>query len=252
MNRKQLVTCLPDLINYYDKLEKYEEQLLARQERHKEIQEAILAGKKPPRKLPKQDIFLKGEGKPEYPVIEDMEDFSRKERILLEKKTLGLYLTGHPLDDYPHLINSYEFDISDIVTGQTGSMKNISFPAVISSLTKKCSKNKKNYAILTLEDTSGRIEATVFPKTWNKLESKVEEDLIVIARGKIECIEQDNEESDPIVKFILNDVSKPNLESMSLESLYYRLSDGTNIKFQPHDKSILSKWIAGRNYLKGI
>lgn len=252
MNRKQLITYLPDLIKYYKDLEKWQEQYDARVIRQKEIETAILKGEKPPRKLPKQDLYLKGEFKPEYPIVEEMEDLSKEERLSLEKKTLGVYFTGHPLDEYPHLLNEYKITISDIINGderiEDGCI--VSFPAVISKITKKCSKAKKDYAVVILEDITGRLETTIFPATWKKLELILEEEQIIIANGKVNLTEQ--EEGASIVNFILNKVTIPNFETISLQSLSYRLCDGSTIEFRPSDKSTLIEWSKGKTYLKGI
>lgn len=250
MNRGQLVKYLPDLMKYYNKLTRWEELRSERIKRQQEILDAVTNGKKPPRKLPKQDLYIKGEGKPELPKIEELEDLTRAERLFFEKKTLGVYFTGHPLDDYPDLLKKYEYTIKDLLEGKVSDKTNVSLPVIISSLVKKCSKKKQNYGILVLEDCTGRIESAVFPKTWTNLEAQLEEGKIIIAHGRINKTEQD--EGKPIIKFVLNKVGNPHLEENTFSNLEYQLSDGTKFVFIPNKKSVMSIWNFAKNYINNL
>ena len=131
----------------------------------------------------------------------EIEDYTSKERLSLEKKISGLYLTGHPLDKYAYTINKvggialsqFDYDIDDetgsvMLKGDIRNGETVNIIAVISEIRKTQTKAKKeDMAILTLEDQSGTVTALLFPGSYAAYKDVIEEDGVyhIIAEAMI-------------------------------------------------------------------
>ncbi|HPU64153.1 MAG TPA: OB-fold nucleic acid binding domain-containing protein, partial [Mobilitalea sp.] len=121
----------------------------------------------------------------------DVEEYSKEELLALEKEVLGIYVSGHPLDDYKEKISknvtgySYDF-VVDEETGKTkvedGSLHIIG--GMITSKTVKTTRNNGIMAFITLEDLFGSVEVIIFPKDFEKYKSILEIDNKVFIRGR--------------------------------------------------------------------
>lgn len=129
----------------------------------------------------------------------DVEEYSKEELLALEKEVLGIYISGHPLDDYKEKINknvtgySYDF-VLDEETGkprvEDGSLQVIG--GMITSKTVKTTRNNGIMAFITLEDLFGSVEVIVFPKDFEKYKTILEIDNKVFIRGKA-TVEEDKD-----------------------------------------------------------
>lgn len=129
----------------------------------------------------------------------DVEEYSKEELLAFEKEVLGIYVSGHPLDDYKEKISknvtgySYDF-IVDEETGKTkvedGSLYVIG--GMITSKTVKTTRNNGIMAFITLEDLFGSVEVIIFPKDFEKYKSILEIDNKVFIRGRA-TIEEDKD-----------------------------------------------------------
>ena len=91
-------------------------------------------------------------------------------------------------------------------------------------------------AILKIEDKSGRIEATVFPKQWNKIKDHIKEDTVNIIRGTVNIVAADSNDVPPIVKIFINEISLVGEDSKTgqIHPLNITLKDTTEIELFPH------------------
>jgi DNA polymerase III subunit alpha len=108
--------------------------------------------------------------------------FSIKQRLTGEKDTLGLYLTGHPLDEYVD-------ELSHVVTDRISYLRPSRELQVIAGLvvSMRAMKNKKGDSMLfmVLDDRSGRIEVSVFADTYRECRDKIFKDAVVIVEGAV-------------------------------------------------------------------
>ena len=235
------------LIAHFKKITTWEERAVRVAEREQEIQDAVAAGKKPPRRLPKLPE------KPEFKNIEPGAPLTRSERLTLERNTLGFYLTGHPLDDYPGLLRNAQFTIADIYDGQTNEKAYVTIPVVISSIVKKRSRKDKIYGTLIIEDCTGRMEVTIFPKSWAKVADNLEEGAVSVVKGQVIREESMVEDAPPIIKMFVNDVRKIQGDlSNQLQSLSMSLQDGTSIVFTPKENQSVESWQRVASYVDNI
>jgi DNA polymerase III subunit alpha len=109
-------------------------------------------------------------------------ELSLKERLRGEKETLGLYLTGHPIDEYEGEIRRFArqriIDLKPARGDQTvaGLIVNL-----------RVMKNKKGdkMGFITLDDRSGRIEASLFAEAFNAAQALLQTDAMVVVEGEV-------------------------------------------------------------------
>lgn len=88
-------------------------------------------------------------------------EFSDSQKLKMEKETLGVYISGHPLDEYENTGTM----IDDLKESEKNSRHQIL--CLIDSVQVKTTKKGQSMAILEVEDQTGRIEVVVFPRSWN-------------------------------------------------------------------------------------
>ncbi|MBP1745014.1 MAG: polymerase subunit alpha [Firmicutes bacterium] len=166
----------------------------------------------------------------------DIREFDKKHLLAMEKEMTGLYLTGHPLDQYERALrNQTSIKISDIVSVEVledddslqadsgvkdGDM--VIIGGIITEVSRKITRNNANMAFVKIEDLFSVIEVVVFPKTYEKCKSLIEEDGIVLVKGRVSIKEDEKpkllcESLDPLLL----------LES---EKLYVQIEEDSMLK----------------------
>ena len=113
---------------------------------------------------------------------------SKKERLEGEKETLGLYLTGHPIEEYADEISG--ICKKRIAQLEPGRGKQIAAGLIVSSRTRR-SRNGGGMAFVVLDDRSGRIEASIFGEVYENYRSKLTKDSIVFVEGEVQSGDYD-------------------------------------------------------------
>ena len=115
--------------------------------------------------------------------LPDIEEAPRRERLQWEKENTGFYITGHPLDDYreklenlPNLASLQEGGVKDKQTLRIGGLvvesKNIT------------TRKGETMCFATIEDYMGRMEATVFPRTYYQYVNLLAPDTPLVLQGR--------------------------------------------------------------------
>jgi len=129
------------------------------------VLEGVGADKK--KNLEGQMSFFGAEEMEQMYELPSMPDFPLKDKLEMEKEVSGMYLTGHPLEEYLPYINSVKLtkfaQIAD--GGAVYDAHHVRCAAVISSVNSKTTKNGGIMAFVGLEDLTGSMEMIVFPKT---------------------------------------------------------------------------------------
>jgi DNA polymerase-3 subunit alpha len=247
-SREQLVENVEAIIDYYKKIKPWEERFTKYNERQKEIEKWELDKQGPkPRKL------VEPKNKPEFPRINMQSSITRKDRLRLEHKTLGFYLTGHPLDDYHNLTKMASYNIEQIQNGEVENKGKISIPVVISKVTEIRTRTGKNMANIIVEDRTGRQEATIFPKAWIKLKEKVIEEAVCVIHGFVECYTTDEEDAKSIVSIIITDLNSVEEDLISsIKTLVYKLIDGSEWSFIPGEEQSEKTWQEANTYINNL
>ena len=133
------------------------------------------------------------EQKEEFDIkLPDVGEYSKENKLMFEKEVLGIYISGHPLEEYESL---WKKNITNLTTDflieeESGEMRaQDGAKAVIGGLISekkiKYTKNEQVMAFLTVEDLVGSIEVIVFPKTYSKYGNLLNEDDKVLLSGRI-------------------------------------------------------------------
>ena len=101
-----------------------------------------------------------------------------------EKETLGLYLTGHPIDRYLTEIKHYYS--SRLVSMQpTGRDKSATAVGLVIGVRVLVNKRGRRWALVTLDDKSARMDVRLFPDDYDKFQDLLENDVILVCSGQV-------------------------------------------------------------------
>ncbi|MGL5635047.1 MAG: DNA polymerase III subunit alpha [Sarcina sp.] len=170
---------------------------------------------------------------------ENINEFPKKVMLAMEKEMTGLYITGHPLDEYKESLKAQtSVEISKLleekrkIDDTTDEMieANISvndgdkvvIGGILSNVSRKVTRNNTLMAFATLEDLSGMIELVVFPKTLERCNSLVHDDLLVVVRGRVSFKEEED------AKILCEEIKI--LENINAAKLYIRVEDTKKAK----------------------
>lgn len=150
-----------------------------------------------------------------YPNINE---FDKRNLLSMEKEMTGLYITGHPLDEYAKSLKIQTTnEISDVLSEHESLDEQIDtsidsynnaelfnknsnklqdndrviLGGILSSVNQKVTRNNTIMAFLTLEDLSGTIEVIVFPKTLDKVKDLCVTDSLVVIKGRVSIKEDE-------------------------------------------------------------
>ena len=132
----------------------------------------------------------------QYP---DVGEFPKEMLLGFEKEVLGIYLSGHPLEEYLEKIkknatvNAMDF-VREEETGNIKVMDNahVVIGGMIAGKTVKFTRNNKAMAFLTIEDLTGSVEVIVFPKDYERFSSFLNEDEKVFVVGHATVEDEQN------------------------------------------------------------
>lgn len=109
-------------------------------------------------------------------IVDDKSEFSLKELLSYEKESLGIYISGHPLDDFADEIRQINYTLSSNFDELDGNSEILSI-GKIEDINSKITKNGNKMGILNILDFSGTFEAIAFSGEFKKVENLTEEDL---------------------------------------------------------------------------
>ena len=148
------------------------------------------------------------EDKKEFEIrMPDVVEFGKEELLGYEKEVLGIYLSGHPLENYREMMEKTisaktsdfqqdeETNLPKVMDGQK-----VIIGGMITDKTIKYTKNNKVMAFLTVEDLVGTVEVVVFPRDYEKSQQFLNEEGRVFIQGRVSA------EDDRASKLILEKI----------------------------------------------
>lgn len=134
-------------------------------------------------------------------------EYEKETKLAFEKEVLGVYLSGHPMEEYEEkwkkniTRTSLDFQL-DEESGRTKVHDGVkeTIGGIIAGKTIKYTKTNKTMAFLTIEDLLGTVEVIVFPKDYEKNRDYLEEENKVFVRGRV------SEEDDAPSKLICESI----------------------------------------------
>ncbi len=112
----------------------------------------------------------------------NVEPWSDRERLAAEKLTLGLFLTGHPIDQYEAELNYFTHGKIGSLQISRGKMEARVAGMVVEIRTRQ-NKHGKTMGFATLDDKTGRLECALFGDTYEQYQELFSKDNLIIAEG---------------------------------------------------------------------
>ena len=170
----------------------------------------------------------------DYP---DVPEFSKDIILSGEKQMLGLYISGHPLDNVRELlekqtnIKTSDFEI-DEETGLVSAVdgRNYTLGGLIESINTRITRKGENMAILSVEDLYGSMEVIVFPQAYEKYRSLLEVNNAVIIKGRAQVSDDESKLIASDIYSMESFVQKGNAESKELWVLFKNQAEYTKNK----------------------
>lgn len=126
-------------------------------------------------------------------------EFPTETLLMMEKETTGLYISSHPMEQYADLSKKLKCDsIGEILKLQNDyninyqDSSSVKIMGIISSVSKKQTKNGDTMAFLSIEDMNGTIEVIVFPKLFAKYGNLLYNGNALLVGGRLSVKEEEN------------------------------------------------------------
>ncbi|MCI6542366.1 MAG: DNA polymerase III subunit alpha [Firmicutes bacterium] len=174
--------------------------------------------------------------------IPNIKEFSKDAMLKYEKEVVGIYLSGHPLDDYIDKFKNYNLNSSMLEveesetdtddseekeeTSYSGNVENdmkVVCGGIITEIRKTVTKNgNREMGFAKLEDLYGTIELTFFPNAYRNLKNMLIEDTMATIKGKLNL--REGEKPTIIVDEIIpwKETQKQEIQEEKKEKLYLK------------------------------
>ena len=131
------------------------------------------------------------------PPLPDVPDFSRQEQLRMEREVTGVYITGHPLDEYEAVLSKLEVDSQALQSlseeadgGMSWDQKLVTMGGIVAERKVKATKSGTMMAFVQLEDMYGLTEVLVFPKVYDRVGHLLTQDAPVLLTGRLSVREE--------------------------------------------------------------
>ncbi len=141
-------------------------------------------------------LFESGEARKEAGVyrMPDCEEYTKDLLLQQEKEVSGLFLSGHPLENYREVIRQFgSTTIQKLLTDENEGLDNqkVILVCIIVNVKYHTTKSNDMMAFISIEDLTGSLEALIFPKVLMEANELVKENSPVILQGRISVKEEE-------------------------------------------------------------
>jgi len=165
--------------------------------------------------------------------LPNLQEFMASDLLMMEKEVMGVYVSGHPLNDYKSVISKNSnaqiggilSSFSENSEGEIADGQMVKVAGIITKIKRKYTKNDAEMAFVTIEDLTGSIEVLVFPKIFYKFEAILKEDSVVSISGRVSA----KEEEEPK---ILMETAIPIDTDITNERLYIKIPASEDKKME--------------------
>jgi DNA polymerase-3 subunit alpha len=117
-----------------------------------------------------------------YEGFRDARPWTTRQRLEGEKETLGLYVTGHPIDDYESELRRF---VPNRIVDLKADHHSQTVAGLVVNLRTMRNKRGDNMAFVQLDDRSARIEVAMFADTFSEYRDKLVKDAILVVEGQV-------------------------------------------------------------------
>lgn len=118
------------------------------------------------------------------PSLPNVADWTDKDKLAGERETIGLYVSGHPLDQYAEKVAQLNSHATEALEGLEKGVE-VKICGILTGVQRRRTKEGKLWASMTLEDRTGALEAMVFSNNFERLSGFLDEDRAVLIRAQV-------------------------------------------------------------------
>ncbi len=133
---------------------------------------------------PQKSLFGTSVQLPAFQLSESSRLVSLLDKLAWEKELLGIYVSGHPLDIYESVARKTKFTIARIKEDPKQGMLLI-LPVLVVLVRAILTKGGEKMAFITMEDTTGTLEAVIFPKLFKQYTTVITSGACLLVKGKV-------------------------------------------------------------------
>jgi DNA polymerase-3 subunit alpha len=153
------------------------------------------------------------------PKFDDSEPWSDLEKLKLEKEVVGVYISGHPLDQHKLELQHFcTVNIDELSSLEELRGRELSFAGIVTSAVQRTTKTGKPFGIFTMEDYSGSVELALFADDYIKFRNFLEPELFLYIKARIQPRFRDdsNLEVKVVQMKLLSEVGNQHAKSLTL------------------------------------
>ncbi len=120
--------------------------------------------------------------------IPRLKEMSKADLLAMEKETMGIYISGHPMDDYrPYLRNTHVVHIGDLMDEESTYQDDqiVSVAGIVQGVKMKTTRNNSMMAYVTVEDDTAAMEMLAFSNVLNQYGGYLRENSPVVITGRL-------------------------------------------------------------------
>ncbi len=133
------------------------------------------------------------------PPMPNMPPFDKNQLLQMEKETTGVYISGHPLNDYADQLSKLKVNAQFLQSlveespdgGMSWDQKQVRMGGIIAEKKIKAARSGNMMAFVQLEDMYGVTEVLVFPKVYERVSAQLVQDAPVVMTGKLSIREEE-------------------------------------------------------------
>ncbi len=191
--------------------------------------------------------------------LPNLPDWTSQQKLSGEKEMLGIYVSGHPLDEFNDKISELATHDTETLEGLDRGVE-VALCGILTGIARRRNKDGKLWAAMQLEDRKGALEAMAFTTQYDRLLTSLVEDKAVLVRAMV--LPEDNAPPKLSIQDIVPlDVARVNLPSLisirvrlgnngnngndkaqALEELFLRKQGSTEVRLRiekPRDFSVI-------------
>lgn len=173
------------------------------------------------------------------PEMEDVQDFTERQKLDLEKESTGLYISGHPYDQYERSVEPYiTCPIGDL--GYWRQQQPVLTAGLLTNFSEKFSKNGNAFGTAVFEDNKGTVEVMIFGKRWPQFKPVLQKGSLYFIKGGLR--------QDRGISIMADDIysEEEYKDKLARRAVIKVVSDGLTDEFYDGMFEILAKY-PGRN-----
>ena len=172
--------------------------------------------------------------------IPKLAEMKKADLMLLEKETTGIYLSGHPMDDYRHLLKgTHVVPIGALMDEESTYQDDqiVSIAGIVQSIKMKTTRNNSMMSYITIEDDTAAIEMLAFSKVISQYGNYMRENAPVVITGRL-SLRDDKEpqivinRARPMSDFTDRVIPEPVATEKQTGTLYLRLPSEADPTFR--------------------